>query len=38
MKLGLKSDDTPVIKTLVNKNFVGPSTIAIDVENGKILF
>lgn len=34
MKLSLKSDEMPVIKTLVNKNFVGPSTIALDVEHG----
>lgn len=38
MKLDLKSDDMPVIKTLVNKNFVGPSTIALDVENGNKYF
>lgn len=37
MKLDLKSD-MPVIKTLVNKNFVGPSTIALDVENGNKYF
>lgn len=34
MKLGLNAQDPPVIKTLVNKNFIGPSTIALDVEEG----
>lgn len=36
MKLGLKSEEQPIVKTLVNKNFIGPSSIALDVEHGEL--
>lgn len=35
MKLGSKPEEPLMVKTVVNKNFIGPSSIALDVENGK---
>jgi hypothetical protein len=36
LKLGSKADEPLIVKTLVNKNFIGPSSIALDVEHGEI--
>jgi hypothetical protein len=30
----LNGNDEPTIKTIINKDLIGPSTIALDVENG----
>lgn len=35
MKLARKPGESPVIKTLINKEFIGPSSITLDVENGR---
>ncbi|KAG5677308.1 hypothetical protein PVAND_007077 [Polypedilum vanderplanki] len=36
LKLKGNVDDGPAVKTLINKDFIGPSSIALDVENGKM--
>jgi hypothetical protein len=35
LKLKGNANDGPVVKTLINKDFIGPSTLALDVENGE---
>jgi hypothetical protein len=35
LKLDSRDSDVPTMRTLVSKNFLGPSSIALDVENGK---
>lgn len=35
LKVKENENDGAVVKTLINKNLIGPSSIALDVENGK---
>jgi hypothetical protein len=34
LKLKQSATEGPVVKTLINKDFIGPSSIVLDVENG----
>lgn len=38
LKLNELSENNLVVRTLVSKNIIGPSSIALDVENGKLIF